>query len=236
MRLLIALSDHATSQSVELYARNHDIHCYSTDLGEEAVDLAKIYDYEMIVLGLKLDDISGFEVVRQIRAAKVKTPIIILAQEAEVPNRVKAFGLGADDFVPIPFHVDELIARIHAIVRRVKGHASPTIVAGAITLDLQSKIASVDGNRLHLTGKEYSILELLALRKGTMVSKSAFLNHLYGGMDEPEIKIVDVFICKLRKKIKDACGQQYIETLWGNGYRLVETPITKRTLLKASAL
>ena len=108
-----------------------------------------------------------------------------------------------------PFHKDELVARIHAIVRRSKGHAQSVIQTGDLVVNLDTKTVEVGGQRVHLTGKEYQMLELLSLRKGTTLTKEMFLNHLYGGMDEPELKIIDVFICKLRKKLANASeGQQ----------------------------
>jgi two-component system cell cycle response regulator CtrA len=122
-----------------------------------------------------------------------------------------------------PFHKDELVARIHAIVRRSKGHAQSVIQTGDLAVNLDAKIVEVNGARVHLTGKEYQMLELLSLRKGSTLTKEMFLNHLYGGMDEPEMKIIDVFICKLRKKLAHASdGKDYIETVWGRGYVLRE--------------
>ena len=107
-----------------------------------------------------------------------------------------------------PFHKDELVARIHAIVRRSKGHAQSVIQTGDLIVNLDTKTVEVNGARVHLTGKEYQMLELLSLRKGTTLTKEMFLNHLYGGMDEPELKIIDVFICKLRKKLANAVERQ----------------------------
>ncbi len=120
-----------------------------------------------------------------------------------------------------PFHRDELVARIHAVVRRSKGHAQSVIQTGDLRVNLDTKTVEVHSQRVHLTGKEYQMLELLSLRKGTTLTKEMFLNHLYGGMDEPELKIIDVFICKLRKKLQMATGgRHYIETVWGRGYVL----------------
>jgi two-component system cell cycle response regulator CtrA len=219
MRVLLVEDDGAVARSIELMLRSEGFNVYTTDLGEEGVDLGKLYDYDVIVLDLQLPDMSGFEVLRTLRTAKVRTPVLILSGNAIVEAKVKALGFGADDYMTKPFHKDELVARIQAVVRRSKGHSQSIIATGQLTLNLDEKTVEANGARLHLTGKEYQMLELLCLRKGTTLTKEMFLNHLYGGMEEPELKIIDVFICKLRKKIADACnGQHYIETVWGRGY------------------
>jgi two-component system cell cycle response regulator CtrA len=221
MRVLLIEDDSATAQSIELMLKSEGFNVYTTDLGEEGVDLGKIYDYDLILLDLNLPDMSGMDVLRQLRVAKINTPIMILSGTAEIDTKVKSFGGGADDYMTKPFHKDELVARIHAVVRRSKGHAQSVIKTGDITVNLDAKTVEVNGNRVHLTGKEYQMLELLSLRKGTTLTKEMFLNHLYGGMDEPELKIIDVFICKLRKKLAAATiGKHYIETVWGRGYVL----------------
>jgi two-component system cell cycle response regulator CtrA len=221
MRVLLIEDDSATAQSIELMLKSEGFNVYTTDLGEEGVDLGKIYDYDLILLDLSLPDMSGLEVLRQLRVGKVNTPVMILSGTAEIETKVKTLGGGADDYMTKPFHKDELIARIHAVVRRSKGHAQSVIKTGDIVVNLDAKTVEVCGNRVHLTGKEYEMLELLSLRKGTTLTKEMFLNHLYGGMDEPELKIIDVFICKLRKKLAVAAdGNHYIETVWGRGYVL----------------
>jgi two-component system cell cycle response regulator CtrA len=221
MRVLLIEDDSATAQSIELMLKSEGFNVYTTDLGEEGVDLGKIYDYDLILLDLNLPDMSGMDVLRQLRLARINTPIMILSGTAEIDTKVKSFGGGADDYLTKPFHKDELVARIHAVVRRSKGHAQSVINTGDITVNLDAKTVEVGGSRVHLTGKEYQMLELLSLRKGTTLTKEMFLNHLYGGMDEPELKIIDVFICKLRKKLAAATnGAHYIETVWGRGYVL----------------
>jgi two-component system cell cycle response regulator CtrA len=221
MRVLLVEDDPATSRSIELMLTHANLNVYCTSLGEDGIDLAKLYDYDLILLDLNLPDMSGHEVLRQIRLARVDTPILILSGSGDLENKVRGFGFGADDYLTKPFNRDELVARIHAIIRRSKGHAQSVIRTGKVTVNLDAKTVEVAGQSVHLTGKEYQMLELLSLRKGTTLTKEMFLNHLYGGMDEPELKIIDVFICKLRKKLAEATdGQNYIETVWGRGYVL----------------
>jgi two-component system cell cycle response regulator CtrA len=223
MRVLLIEDDSATAQSIELMLNSERFNVYTTNFGEEGVDLGKLYDYDIIVLDLNLPDMSGYEVLRTLRVSKIETPILILSGLGNIEDKVKGLGFGADDYLTKPFHKDELVARINAIVRRSKGHAESIIRTGELAVNLDTKTVEVDGQRVHLTGKEYQMLELLSLRKGTTLTKEMFLNHLYGGMDEPELKIIDVFICKLRKKLSLATGgKTYIETVWGRGYVLRE--------------
>ena len=221
MRLLLIEDDRATAQSIELMLKSSSFVIYTTNLGEDAIDLSKVYEYDIVLLDLNLPDMSGFEVLRSLRASKVKTPTLILSGLAGIEDKIKGLGGGADGYMTKPFHKDELIARIHSIVRRYRGHAQSLIEIDDLVINLDSKSVEVNGIRVHLTGKEYQMLELLALRKGTTLSKEMFLNNLYGGIDEPELKIIDVFICKLRKKLANASGgKNYVETVWGRGYML----------------
>ena len=221
MRVLLVEDDPTTSKSIEMMLTHANLNVYTTDLGEEGIDLAKLYDYDLILLDLGLPDMPGHEVLRQLSLARVETPILILSGDDDTDNKIKGFGFGADDYLTKPFHREELVARIHAIIRRSKGHSQSVIRTGKISVNLDAKTVDVNGKGVHLTGKEYQMLELLSLRKGTTLTKEMFLNHLYGGMDEPELKIIDVFICKLRKKLGVATGgDNYIETVWGRGYVL----------------
>jgi two-component system cell cycle response regulator CtrA len=230
MRVLVVEDDSATAQSIELMLKSGSFNVYTTDLGEEGIDLGKIYDYDIILLDLNLPDMSGFEVLRSLRVSKVKTPILILSGLAGIEDKIRGLGFGADDYMTKPFHKDELVARIHAIVRRSKGHAQSVIQIDDLTVNFETKTVAVNGTHVHLTGKEYQMLELLSLRKGTTLTKEMFLTHIYGGMDEPELKIIDVFICKLRKKLANASGgKNYIETIWGRGY-VVHDPADEKAI------
>jgi two-component system, cell cycle response regulator CtrA len=223
MRVLLVEDDSATAHSIELMLKSESFNVYSTDLGEEGVDLGKLYDYDIIVLDLNLPDMSGFEVLRSLRVSKVKTPILILSGIASIEDKVKGLGFGADDYMTKPFHKNELIARIQAIVRRSQGHAQSVVQTGDLIVNVDAKTVHIKQVRVNLTGKEYRMLELLSLRRGTTITKEMFLSQLYGGMDEPEIKIIDVFMCKIRKKLAVASGgKDYIETVWGRGYLLRE--------------
>ena len=235
MRILLVEDDPTTSRSIELMLTHANLNVYCTDMGEDGIDLAKLYDYDLILLDLNLPDMSGHEVLRQVRQARVETPILILSGADDTENKLKGFGFGADDYLTKPFHREELVARIHAIILRSKGHSQSMIKTGRVSVNLDAKTVDVEGKAVHLTGKEYQMLELLSLRKGTTLTKEMFLNHLYGGMDEPELKIIDVFICKLRKKLAEATGgDNYIETVWGRGY-VLRDPAGGQARLAASA-
>ncbi len=223
MRALVIEDDPVSARLIETALRSENIVFEPTDHGEEGIELAKLYDFDIIILDLRLPDIDGYEVVRRLRAAKVPTPVLILSGRAEVTDKVRGLTGGADDYITKPFNRSEFVARIQAIVRRSKGHSDSVIRIGKMVVNIDARSVEIAGRRVHVTGKEYAILELLALRRGTTLTKEMFLDHLYGGIDEPELKIIDVFICKLRKKIAGLTGgPSYIETVWGRGYVLKE--------------
>ena len=221
MRVLLVEDDTTTSKSIEMMLTSAGMVLDTTDLGEDGLEIGQLYDYDIIILDLMLPDMDGYEVLKGLRAAKVETPVLILSGLTEAENKIKGFGTGADDYLTKPFNKEELIARIHAIVRRSKGHAESIIRTGKMAVNLDGRTVEVEEKSVHLTGKVYGILELLSLRKGTTLTKEMFLNHLYNGMDEPELKIIDVFVCKLRKKLAMASSDEtYIHTVWGRGYVL----------------
>ncbi len=232
MRVLLVEDDLTAARGIAMMLKSGGLIVDTTDNGEEALELIRHYDYDVVVLDLMLPDMEGYEVVRRMRAARLETPVLILSGLCRPAEKVKGFGAGADDFLSKPFDKAELVARMQAVVRRSKGYSQPMLRVGNLQLNLDSREVLVSGTAVHLTGKEYSILELLVLRKGNVLTKEAFLNHLYGGMDEPEMKIIDVFICKLRKKLAAAGAGNLIGTVWGRGY-MMRDPSTTVELAKS---
>lgn len=223
MRILIIEDDETTAKSIQMTLKSESFICDITPIGEDGLEIGKRYDYDLIILDLMLPDIEGYDILKRLRATQVATPVLILSGLSDIDDKIKGLGFGADDYLTKPFNKSELVARVRAVIRRAKGHPHSEIKIGRLSINLSTQMVEVDGKPLKLTGREYSILELLAVRKGSTLSKEVFLNHLYGGMEEPEFKIIDVFICKLRKKLQDALdNENYIETVWGRGYVLRE--------------
>jgi two-component system, cell cycle response regulator CtrA len=226
MHILVVEDDVVTAAKIEIVLQEENFLCDTTELGEVAVNRAKLLDYDIIILDLMLPDMTGYEVLRQLRAAGVHTPVLILSGLGEVDDKIKGLSFGADDFLTKPFEARELIARIHAIVRRAKGHAASAVRTGKLLVNLDSRTALIGDQRLRISPKEYQILELLSLRKGNTLTKEFLLHELYAGADEPDLRIIDVFVCKLRRKLAQATGgEHYIETVRGRGY-LLRDPVT----------
>jgi two-component system cell cycle response regulator CtrA len=222
MRVLLIENEPTAAEALALMLEADRCSADRTSFGEEGIALAKVYDYDIILLDLTLPDITGYDVLVMLRAANIHTPALVVSSIDDMASRIRALDLGADDYVTKPFDRDELMARIRAVVRRSKGHSQSVIRTGELAVNLDAKTVEADGVPLHVTRKEYEILELLSLRKGLPVSKEMFLNHLYGGLDEPDPRVIDVYVCALRKKLSTAAGKEYISTLWGRGYRLTD--------------
>lgn len=225
MRALVVEDDAVTSRGIESVLRSARIIADQTDTGEEALNLGRRYDYDIILLDLWLPDMEGYEVLRRLRSGRIDTPVMILSGLSKPEAKARAFQLGADDFLCKPFHRAELLARVQAVVRRTRGFSDAVLRAGSLELNLGSREVAVHGRSVALTGKEFALLELLVLRKGSVLAKEAFLNHLYGGINEPELKIIDVFVSKLRKKLALAGAPNTIGTVWGRGYVLREQAV-----------
>ena len=220
MRVLLVESDTILVKGLMTLFRARGVVADNAETGSEAFELLRHYEYDLVLSECGAS--SSPDLLRRMRAARNATPVIVLCAAHDSQARVQALAAGADDVLAKPFDPQELIARMQAIVRRVKGFAEAALTVGPLTLRQDSHEVTVNGRDVKLTGKEYAILELLVLRKGTVQTKDAFLNHIYGGMDEPEAKIIDVFICKLRKKLGIAGADNLITTVWGRGYMLKE--------------
>lgn len=226
MKVLVIEDDHSTAATIEAIVHAERGVCDISSTGEEAFEIGKIYDYDVIMLDLKLPDMSGHELLKKLRDSSIKAPILILSGLQDIEEKVKALGFGADDYMTKPFHRQELVVRLKALMRRAEGYPSSIIKAGDITLNMDTQVIEVFGAPVSLTGKEYKILELLILRRGVTITKEMFLDHLYS-LDEPEAKIIDVFMCKIRKKLRLlGLKHDYIQTMWGRGYVLCDPPVT----------
>lgn len=221
MRILLIEDDVLLAQSLTDALEAEGFQVDEADCGEDGLELAKLYEYQVMILDLGLPDMRGDEVLQNLRQQNTDMPVLILSGDTQVESRLSCLHKGADDYLIKPFNMEELVARLQALVRRANGHAQNVLQFGDLTLNLTARDVSVGDTRVELTSKEYQMFELLCLRKGNVVSKESFLDHLYGGMDEPEMKIIDVFICKLRKKIeKSDASTPLIQTVWGRGYRV----------------
>jgi two-component system, cell cycle response regulator CtrA len=220
MRVLIIEDNSSTAKTIELALAKEGVVCDIAVLGQEGLEITKLYDYGLIILDLMLPDMHGYDVLKKMRNSKMDVPILILSGLGDSEQKIKGLGFGADDYLTKPFNIGELVARVKAITRRSKGHSESMVEVGDLRINLDTHTSTVGTKPLHLTSKEQSVLELLALHKGQVVTKEQFLTHLYNGIHEPELKIIDVFVCKMRKKLFESAGKNYLETVWGRGYIL----------------
>ena len=230
MNILIVEDDPVMADAIEMTLRDSGYYSLIAQTKESALCELKYNQIDGVLLDLNLPDGDGNRLARLIRARhKSHIPILIVSGKNTVDDRITALGAGADGYLTKPFDKYELVANLEAIMRRAHGHASALVKAGNLTLDLSRNVTAINGKTLSLTRKEYQMLHLLLLRKGSVLSKDAFLNHLYGGVDEPEAKIIDVFVCKLRRKL-EAAGIEgaSIETIWGQGY-VIATDESKKS-------
>ncbi len=227
MRILLLENKFTSSRTIYSALTKASFSVDMVQCDQEVIELLRNYDYGLAILYLQHPDIHGYDTLSTLRSLKLATPVIVISPVNNPEVKTKAFAAGADDYLTAPFDPTELTARIQAILRRAHGYAHPIAHIGDLTVNLNSHAVMVNNQPVHLTGKEFAILELLVLRKGIAQTKETFLNHLYGGRDEPDIKIIDVFICKLRKKLQAAGVGNLISTVWGRGYILNDPQTTK---------
>ena len=223
MRVLLIESNRWLAEQLRSDLSADDYQVHVCNLGEDGIDLARHYEYDAIIIGTPLPDVTGVIAVKRLRLTKVFAPILVLTNETDASLRVAFLDHGADDCFSRPFYKAELNARVRALIRRAHAHPYPVIQTGNLEVDTEAREARVCGTPIQLTATEYRMLELLALRKGSTIPRETMFDSLYDGEDDPEQKIIDVFICKIRKKIAAANrGESYIATAWGTGYRLRE--------------
>jgi two-component system cell cycle response regulator CtrA len=192
---------------------------------DEALDMVKFYDYDAVLVRVA-DERAHHEaaLIRRLRMAGLRVPVIAISCHLDEPERMKVFEAGADDLIVNALSQEEVFLRVQNHVRRNRGFQSNALAVGAVEINMNAKRIFVGGKELHLTKKEYQIIEILVLRKGFVLSKETLLDHLYGGLDEPNPKIVDVFICKIRRKLIAMGAGDLIETNWGRGYMISDKP------------
>lgn len=221
MRLLLVEDDRLMAQMTSALLAKKNFKVTLAHSKDDAIDILRNYQFDAVVLDLRLKNECGLDVLSEARAMRVTCPFVVLSGDLDTDRKVAALHAGADDYVTKPFKVEELAARILGIIRRANGHISTCLEHGPLRLNLEAKTAELAGKPLTLTRKEYQVLEALMLRAGRILSKDMILSLIYGGIDEPNTKIIDVFICKLRKKLSEATGgENYIDTVWGRGYVL----------------
>ena len=221
MRVLLVENDvpYGTAIGVELKAEA--VRVDIAESGDDALYLMRHYDFGLILLSMLLPDMGSTSLISRIRLAKHETPIIAISAAPQA--QLKALAAGADDLVERDIDQAELAARIRAIVRRSRGFSQSKLHVGGVILGVEHQDIVANGVRVYFTKKELAILQLLVLRRNMIMTKEVILSQLYGGMDEPEIKIIDVSICKIRSKLSKAGLPTVISTVWGRGYSVKDT-------------
>lgn len=218
MRVLLIDGDVFAGPTAEAFLAAQKVSVELARTAQEGIDLARAYEFDCVVLAPC--DVDGAIAVARLRRAQVGTPALVLLRSGDTEDRMAAFASGADDVQSLPCPLAERLARVQAIVRRGRGHVTATLSAGPLELDMAAMQARVHGVTVRLTPKETAVCELLLLRRNVLVTRDSMLNHLYGGRDEPAPKILDVFVCKLRRKLANAGAPGLVETVWGRGYAL----------------
>ncbi len=187
--------------------------------GEEGLYLGREVPFDLAIIDLGLPKLSGLDLVKKLREEGARFPILILTARSSWQDKVEGLKTGADDYLVKPFHVEELLARINALVRRASGWTKPVLQCGPITLDTTAQTVSVEGTSVELTSYEYKVLEYLMLHAGELVSKSDLTEHIYQQDFDRDSNVLEVFIGRLRKKLDPENAIKPIETVRGRGYR-----------------
>jgi two-component system OmpR family response regulator len=218
MRILLVEDDPDLSRQLKRALADADYAVDHAADGEEAAFLGETEPYDAIILDLGLPKIDGTSVLEGWRRAKIAIPVLILTARGAWSEKVAGFDAGADDYLTKPFHTEELLARLRALLRRTAGHASPSLVCGDLHLDPKAARATLAGEPLRLTSLEYRLLHYLIMHQSRVISRTELVEHLYDQDFDRDSNTIEVFVGRLRKKI----GQGRVETVRGLGYRLVD--------------
>lgn len=222
MKILSFETGHNKKDLLTAFLRSRMAIVDETNDPEEVLDLTKFYDYDAILLRISETRLGELEIVRKLRLARIRAPIITIARGMSEAARLRVLQIGADDLIVDALSHEEIFMKVQNLIRRSRGFQDNALRLGQVEINMNAKKIYVRGKAVTLTKKEYQIAEILALRKGVVLSKEAILDHLYGGLDEPNPKIIDVFICKIRKKLQNLGVDDFIETNWGRGYMAVD--------------
>jgi len=220
MRILIVEDELVLSQQIQSFFVEKGFVVDVAHTGSDGAYLAKEYPIDAAIIDIGLPDISGIEVIEGLRKEGINLPVLLLTARSRWQDKVEGLEAGADDYLAKPFHYEELLARVNALLRRSQGKAHPVLAFANIKLDSLSQIVTVDGKNVELTAYEYKVLEYLLFRKGEVVSKTVLTEHIYDEDFDRDSNVIEVFIGRLRKKIDPQGDKKPIETLRGRGYRI----------------
>ncbi len=220
MRALVVEDDNDIREQVCQYLREHGFAVDSADNGKDGLHLVKEYPIDVAVIDLGLPVMSGIDLIREARAAGRDFPVLILTARGRWQDKVEGLEAGADDYLVKPFHNEELLARLRALLRRSSGWSQPELYCGPVVLNTASQLVKLEGQVVDLTAYEYKVLEYLMMHAGDVVSKTELTEHIYEEDDDRDSNVIEVFIRRLRKKLDPAETLKPIETLRGRGYRL----------------
>jgi two-component system, cell cycle response regulator CtrA len=223
MRILLASLDGYQAQDLTVVLNGQRCIVERAETADDAVHLARRHHFDVILFGVGAGGVAGTELIRLLRSGGVQLPAIGLAKVLDGRGRSRVLDAGADDIVDLPCDTGELCARLRAVVRRARGFTRSALTVGPLSLHMDSRTATADGRDLHLSPNEYRVLELLTLRKATVVSKTALMDLLYGEFDEPDMKSLNVLMHRLRKRLAAAGIGTMVRTVWGTGY-MVDVP------------
>ena len=220
MRILLVEDDRSLQRTLSKLFRSQNFAVDATASGKEGAFLAKTNDYDAIVLDLMLPDINGFEVCKEVRREKVATPILMLTALDDVADRIKGLDTGADDYLPKPFNIDELLARVRALTRRRSDDKTTVIKVHDLEIDTATRRVYRGGEELKLTPKEFALLEYLVLNRKRIITRSELSEHVWDINFDPSSNVIDAFIKQLRRKVDRGHTPEIITTVRGIGYTI----------------